>query len=794
MKEELQQIQAVAIVTFLCVLISIHSTGEYGEWFEISGTKQEILEPGSGNSTINIKNFEYSYHMNYYTYYEDGDTQKENYASSNCNSCTEKIKIVQNISRLAYVTAILALGVAYMAHDSIKHLHQKNLRKSLTNLKYSAILVLILGLLTGSMYYMGWAEALIRDEATINTELNEESVLGCITDVITFYGGDACLEYVSSPEQGEADLLSARINPISWGPGIGFFVVILGSIITGGGTLYILGSIDEEWQAILKKQDLIERQQKIQDGEIEKNKELLNEFDDTEQKLKDAERRIEDVRNTAESIDYQGIDDLDNELDRLTALNQSVETLNNSLDSKLKTARVATSEVEKRARMAEKELNDDLAAKTNLEKEIDDLRDKHENDMRLSDRMTREISSLRKMSEEAEERAIKAEKKLKIEKPDTVNALESYDSVKAAYDKTVEEKNNLEKEIMEYEQQTLEANEREKSADTERKEAAKRRKDLDQEVKLMEKNKKRLNDKFTTLTTNLEKAKKDLAGAREKASVTLSELDLERETIVELQQDSEKFRTKEGEIIELTDSLKELQEQVQDQKDTNEGINKDLKEETDRKKKTEIELKALEKASEQVGKVMESLKKQFDTAKEELNIAVDDRNKAERLLETERTEHEKLKEDLEFIQGATIGSEEDTERKIKAMNIETPKAQEEAREMKEEADNLSEENQDLEAKIKEARLDSIDAAVPEKEEKPEKTKTDTPGASIGSSLIVKNLAKETEHTFQLVNPDQADPKTGKLPLTNPIAKALEGTKEGDEVSVGPNTFKVLKLN
>ena len=190
----------------------------------------------------------------------------------------------------------------------------------------------------------------------------------------------------------------------------------------------------------------------------------------------------------------------------------------------------------------------------------------------------------------------------------------------------------------------------------------------------------------------------------------------------------------------------------------------------------------------------ESLKKQFDTAKDELNIASDERNKAERLLETERTEHEKLKEDLEFIQGATIGSEEDTERKIKAMNIETPKAQEEAREMREEADNLSEENQDLEAKIKEARLDSIDAAVSEKEEKPEKSETDTPGASIGSSLIVKNLAKETEHTFQLVNSDQADPKTGKLPLTNPIAKALEGTKEGDEVSVGPNTFKVLKLN
>ena len=42
------------------------------------------------------------------------------------------------------------------------------------------------------------------------------------------------------------------------------------------------------------------------------------------------------------------------------------------------------------------------------------------------------------------------------------------------------------------------------------KETKKRRKDLDQEVKLMEKNKKRLNDKFTTLTTNLEKAKNAL--------------------------------------------------------------------------------------------------------------------------------------------------------------------------------------------------------------------------------------------------------------------------------------------
>ena len=39
-----------------------------------------------------------------------------------------------------------------------------------------------------------------------------------------------------------------------------------------------------------------------------------------------------------------------------------------------------------------------------------------------------------------------------------------------------------------------------------------------------------------------------------------------------------------------------------------------------------------------------------------------------------------------------------------------------------------------------------------------------------------------------------DSKNGKIPLTNPIGKALEGAEEGDEVKVGPNIFKILKLN
>ena len=217
-----------------------------------------------------------------------------------------------------------------------------------------------------------------------------------------------------------------------------------------------------------------------------------------------------------------------------------------------------------------------------------------------------------------------------------------------------------------------------------------------------------------------------------------------------------------------------------------------MKGETNRKKKTQSDLSTLENASKQVSKVMESLKKQFDEAKTELNISMDERNQAERLLETERAEHDKLKEDLEFIQGATIGNEEDTERKIKAMEIETPKNQEQAREMKEETDELNAQNLDLSDKIKEARIDSINKVA----EQPvtETNNSDAPVATIGSSVIVKNLTKETEHNFELVNPDQVDPKNGKIPLTNPIGKALEGAKEGDEVKVGPNLFKVLKLN
>ena len=790
MKEQLQQIQAVAIVTFLCILISVNSTGDYGKWFVVDGAR-ETVDPETGNST-GYNTFQYSYYLDSYLFSDtSGTSESVIYDGQDCTYCLNKVESANNARMTAYAAGVLALVVAYMAYNAVSSLHQKTLRSALKNLKYVAILVLIVGFMSTFLFYSTWSEALVQDEVALSStnadgsDTNKE--LGCLKNLLNFYGEGTCEEYVQL-KAGEADRVTGRLSPVSWSPGIGFIIVLIGSALTGGGTLYILGNIDEEWQAILKKQELIERQQDINDGELEKSKELMQEFEDTEERLKEAEKRIEDVRSSANDIDYDGIEDLENELDRITALNQSVNTLNSSLESKLKTARMATSEVEKRARMAESELQDDLSAKNNLEKEIEDLRTKHENDMRLSDRMTREIGSLRTMSDDAETKAVNAERKLKLEKPDTVNALESYDSVKASYDKTVDEKNNLEKEIMELEQHTLEANEREKSAIAERNEAINRRKELDREVKLMEKNKKRINDKFTTLTTNLEKDKKELNEAREKASLTMNELDIERQTIIELEQNSDQFREKENEILGMTDSLKELQEQVDNQKESNKKIDDELKIEVKSKEKTQKDLSALENASKQVSKVMQTLKKQFEEAKVELNINIDDRNKAERLLEAEKSEHEKLKEDLEFLQGTTIGNEEDTERKIKAMEVEIPKEKALADEMNLETQELSDSNKELEEKINEARIESLNKPQPTNEV------SSVSGASVGTSLIVKNLTKETEHTFELVNPEDANIPQGKIPLSNPIGKSLEGSKEGDEVKVGPTTFKVLKVN
>ena len=259
MKEQLQQIQAVAIVTFFCVLISIHSTGDYGQWFVISGTNEDV-EPLSGNTT-SVNSFTYTYYLDQYTLSDtSGKNDNVQYENSNCGYCINKIEAAKNVKLLAYGTAVISLIVAYMAKNSIDSLHNKNLKRALKNLKYVSILVLMIGLLATFFFYTSWPEAIIQDEVVgvTNIEEEEEAQLGCIKNILNFYGSGNCEEYIQV-ESGAADRVDNRLSPVEWTPGIGFFIVLLGSLVTGGGTLYILGNIDEEWKAVIKKQELIDR-------------------------------------------------------------------------------------------------------------------------------------------------------------------------------------------------------------------------------------------------------------------------------------------------------------------------------------------------------------------------------------------------------------------------------------------------------------------------------------------------------------------------------------------------------
>ena len=53
----------------------------------------------------------------------------------------------------------------------------------------------------------------------------------------------------------------------------------------------------------------------------------------------------------------------------------------------------------------------------------------------------------------------------------------------------------------------------------------------------------------------------------------------------------------------------------------------------------------------------------------------------------------------------------------------------------------------------------------------------------GSTVKLFNLTNEDEVTYTIVGEDEADLKVGKISFGSPIARALIGKKEGDEVSV-----------
>jgi len=67
----------------------------------------------------------------------------------------------------------------------------------------------------------------------------------------------------------------------------------------------------------------------------------------------------------------------------------------------------------------------------------------------------------------------------------------------------------------------------------------------------------------------------------------------------------------------------------------------------------------------------------------------------------------------------------------------------------------------------------------------------------GSTVDVLDLETDEEHSYQIVGEDEADIRHGKISITSPIARALIGKMEGDEVEIevpgGRREFEILEV-
>jgi len=67
----------------------------------------------------------------------------------------------------------------------------------------------------------------------------------------------------------------------------------------------------------------------------------------------------------------------------------------------------------------------------------------------------------------------------------------------------------------------------------------------------------------------------------------------------------------------------------------------------------------------------------------------------------------------------------------------------------------------------------------------------------GATVVLEDQGEGREVTYRIVGVDEADVKKGMVGITSPIARALIGKTEGDEVVVqapkGPVTYEILTV-
>lgn len=67
----------------------------------------------------------------------------------------------------------------------------------------------------------------------------------------------------------------------------------------------------------------------------------------------------------------------------------------------------------------------------------------------------------------------------------------------------------------------------------------------------------------------------------------------------------------------------------------------------------------------------------------------------------------------------------------------------------------------------------------------------------GATVVVLDLNTDEEKTYQIVGEDEADVKENKISVSSPVARALIGREEGDEVTLqapgGTHEFEILEV-
>ena len=797
MIDRLENIQKIAAALAVCAILAIMNIYGLGLWFEIEGQTytHQPDDPDAGRE--GPYRFEYAYHTTDVVYYDGGGAEKQTTVRIDDASNYALNGVIQNV-RLA--TLALAAASAYLAYliYGITGISDRNkLSAILRQLQFGAGASLLLGIIVLGLVSQSLPQAILDDDSSL---ASDESYIGCIGDMsLGFWGEGTCNEYedASGLLEGQQPSVIGSMENVKWQPGIALFLVTIGCLASGGGTFYIINEIEKEWDEHIKPlHDSIEKEETVVEGELERTQQLRRELEANEREVKTIEQRLEVVSNTASRINYDEIETLNEELERISSMAETVGTLNNSLNESLIITRKETSEKERRASLAEEEIENDLSSKERLESEIKQMRQKHEEDMHLSDRMTREISSLREMAKQAELRGEKAETELREKKPELTTVLDSYEIVKKAYDQVLEEKFSLEQDIKKLEYSTTQDQSREEMAKTEREDMVKRIKELSTETKHMKSTNIKNKKESTELKKKLRTLQVSAGAAEKKTEDALQKLDRESKKSKDLETKIESLKHEIRDPRDVANELDSVRELTKDYKEQAKQHTDDAKKERERQTQLRQELNTLQKADKANSDVRNKLNKQLTRNKKEMDKATAKLNEAERKLESEKDKRKELTGQLDFLSESFKENLSDGQlkEKIKGVEAEAALVKNEGGDTLASAEQMTQENQDLEKKLDEVRKMSVTDDSKAADVAREALESVTPTSKIGSSLVVKNLVKETEHTYKLVKAlSEQDMAKGVLSIENPLGKELFGTKEGQEISMGSIKFKVLEI-